>query len=339
MIGSPDNATWQRAMKFAIRDSLRLCQALGIDPNELPVSESGERQFPVFVPLEFLARMKHGDPFDPLLLQVIPRSGENIVSPDFTSDPVGDNIVEMAPGLLHKYIGRVLLIVSGACAVHCRYCFRRHYPYSTAPKSIDHWLPALEYIRSDASIHEVILSGGDPLTVADPQLSQLVELLGDIPHLTRLRIHTRVPVVIPQRVDANLCAWLERSRLAKWVVLHINHAQEIDSSVVAAIHRLKATGTTVLNQSVLLRDVNDNIKTLQELCEQLVDIGVMPYYLHQLDRVDGASHFESDPILGLSLVEELAKRLPGYAVPRYVSEIAGEPNKTPVALSALSHLP
>ncbi len=339
MIGSLDSTTWQKAMKAAIRDSLQLCQALGIDPNELPISVNGERQFPVFVPLEFLARMKHGDPFDPLLLQVIPRLGEDIASPDFTSDPVGDCNVEMAPGLLHKYEGRVLLIVSGACAVHCRYCFRRHYPYSTAPKSIEHWLPALRYVRNDPSIHEIILSGGDPLTVADPQLSNLVELLDEIPHLTRLRIHTRVPVVIPQRVDTNLCNWLAGSRLAKWVVLHINHAHEIDSAVVEAIHRLKATGTMVLNQSVLLRDVNDDLETLQELCERLVDIGVMPYYLHQLDRVAGASHFEALPSLGLTLMEELAKRLPGYAVPKYVAEIAGEPNKTPVAVSALSHLP
>lgn len=320
--------SWQNAMKGAIRNSAELLESLNLTADATMTSVAGERQFPVFVPLEFLQRMQPGDANDPLLLQVLPRSDESHIDPKFDFDPVGDAQVEKAPGLLHKYAGRVLLIVSGACGIHCRYCFRRHYPYSTAPKSIARWLPAIEYIENDSSIHEVILSGGDPLTVVDEQLSELVDRLDAIPHLTRLRIHTRMPVVIPQRVDQLLCSWLQKTRLSKWVVLHINHAQEIDSHVVDAIARLRLTGAAVLNQAVMLRGVNDSVDQLESLCQRLVDCGVMPYYLHQLDRVAGASHFETDRIRGLAIMEELAKRLPGYAVPKYVVEIAGEPSKT-----------
>lgn len=325
--------TWQQAMKAAIRDSGELKRRLGItDADGVPSENSnqGERQFPVFVPLEFLSRMRPGDADDPLLLQVLPRAQESESTIGFSRDPVGDSAVEVAPGLLHKYEGRVLFILSGACAIHCRYCFRRHYPYGTAPKSIEQWLPALEYIRRDPSIHEVILSGGDPLTVADQQLSALVRMLDEIPHLSRLRIHTRLPVVIPQRVDDQMCTWLSESRLSKWLVLHMNHANELDDALKQAIRRVQKTGTVVLNQSVLLNGINDSVDTLQELCNALIDCGVLPYYLHQLDRVVGASHFEVEPDKGIALIAELASRLPGYGVPKYVSEIAGEPCKTPV---------
>ena len=326
----PLTQSWQNAMKRAIRNSRELCEALGINPELVHTSVDGEAQFPVFVPLEFLSRMRQGDANDPLLQQVLPRAEESMVDSAFDSDPVGDSRVENAPGLLHKYVGRVLLILSGVCGVHCRYCFRRHYPYSTAPKSIERWLPALAYIQNDPSIHEVILSGGDPLTVVDEHLSELVERLDAIPHLTRLRIHTRLPVVIPQRVDEHLCGWLARTRLAKWVVLHINHSQEIDVHVVDAISRLRRTGATVLNQAVLLRGVNDTVEQLESLCERLVDCGVLPYYLHQLDRVSGATHFEVEREHGLAMMAELANRLPGYAVPKYVVEIAGQASKTPI---------
>ncbi len=317
-------------MKCAIRNSRELCEALDLTPELVHPSIDGEAQFPVFVPLEFLRRMRQGDANDPLLLQVLPRAEESMVDSAFDSDPVGDSHAEKAPGLLHKYVGRVLLILSGVCGVHCRYCFRRHYPYSTAPKSIERWLPALAYIQNDPSIHEVILSGGDPLTIVDEHLSELVERLDAIPHLTRLRIHTRLPVVIPQRVDEHLCGWLARTRLSKWVVLHINHSQEIDVHVVDAISRLRRTGATVLNQAVLLRGVNDTVEQLECLCERLVDCGVQPYYLHQLDRVSGATHFEVKRERGLAMIVELANRLPGYAVPKYVVEIAGQASKTPI---------
>ena len=323
-----DTQSWQNAMKVAIRNSTELFRLLSLNGDAVRTSKAGEAQFPVFVPLEFLRRMRVGDINDPLLLQVLPRREESHVDAEFHLDPVGDAQVEKAPGLLHKYAGRVLLIVSGACGVHCRYCFRRYYPYSAAPKSIDRWLPAIEYIESDSSIHEVILSGGDPLTVVDDHLEELVERLGAVPHVTRLRIHTRMPVVIPQRVDPKLCGWLRRTRLSKWVVLHINHVQEIDEHVVEAINRLRLAGATVLNQAVLLRGVNDTADKLEALCQRLVDCGVMPYYLHQLDRVAGATHFETDRVFGLKIMEELATRLPGYAVPKYVVEIAGKPSKS-----------
>ena len=318
-------------MKLAIRSSTELCSALNLDINEVKLSVDGETQFPVFVPLEFLCRMNRNDANDPLLLQVLPRTEESVIDPNFEFDPVGDSKVENAPGLLHKYVGRVLLIVSGVCGVHCRYCFRRHYPYSSAPKSIERWLPALEYLQNDSSIHEVILSGGDPLTVVDEHLAQLVDRLDAIPHLRRLRIHTRLPVVIPQRVDQSLCDWLEATRLSKWIVLHINHTQELDASLVQAISRLQKTGALVLNQAVLLRGINDSVSQLESLCESLVDLGVMPYYLHQLDRVSGATHFEVERSRGLAIMADLAKRLPGYAIPKYVAEIAGEASKTAVA--------
>ncbi len=321
-------------MKRAIRSSTELCKALHLDIKEVRVSAEGETQFPVFVPLEFLRRMQRCDANDPLLLQVLPRANESVVDPNFVFDPVGDTQVENAPGLLHKYVGRVLLILSGVCGIHCRYCFRRHYPYSTAPKSIERWLPALKYIRNDPTIHEVILSGGDPLTVVDEHLAQLVENLDAIPHLRRLRIHTRLPVVIPQRVDQSLCDWLERTRLSKWVVLHINHSQELDSSLIGAISRLQRVGAIVLNQAVLLRGINDSLSQLASLCESLVDIGVMPYYLHQLDRVSGSTHFEVERSRGLAIMADLAKRLPGYAIPKYVAEIAGAGSKTAISESA-----
>ena len=317
-------------MKRAIRSSSDLLASLELADDSIPISASGESQFPVFVPLEFLSRMKPKDRNDPLLLQVLPRHQESNDTPEFSADPVGDSAVEKAPGLLHKYTGRVLLIVSGACGIHCRYCFRRHYPYGTAPKSIERWLPSLDYIQSDPSIHEVILSGGDPLTVVDEHLSELADRLSAIPHLKRLRLHTRLPVVIPQRVDEKLCGWLKESRLAKWVVLHINHAQEIDSHVINAIRKLQQTGATVLNQAVLLRGINDCERLQEALCERLVDCGVLPYYLHQLDRVAGASHFEADREKGLAILEQLARRLPGYAVPKYVEEIAGKPSKSTI---------
>jgi L-lysine 2,3-aminomutase len=318
-------------MKSAIRSSAELLHALGLDRDSIAVSCDAETQFPVFVPKEFLCRMKTGDPHDPLLLQVLPRSQEANDSEDFLTDPVGDSNVEVVPGLLHKYEGRVLFILSGACAVHCRYCFRRHYPYQSAPKSLTQWEQALQYIGQNPDIHEVILSGGDPLTIADERLEPLIRRLDAIPHLRRLRIHTRFPVVIPQRVDRNLCHLLESSRLAKWMVLHINHANEIDSDLVAAIQRLRAAGVTLLNQAVLLKDVNDSADALATLHERLVDVGVTPYYLHQLDRVKGAEHFEVEPNRGLELIAELQKRLPGYAVPKYVLEVPGRPSKTPMA--------
>jgi len=315
-------------MKTAVRDSANLMRLLGLDSNQVSLSSKGEAQFPVFVPLPYLSRIRPGDPFDPLLLQVMPQYAESVDAFGFVEDPVGDLEVEKTPGLLHKYHGRVLMVVSGSCAIHCRYCFRRHFPYELAPKSLQQWEPAFRYIEEDDSIHEVILSGGDPLTLVDSTLQSIVERIASIDHLQRLRVHTRLPVVIPQRVTDALCEIFSSTRLATWVVLHINHAREIDGEVEQSISRLRNAGATLLNQAVLLRGVNDNVDALHQLFEKLVDCNVSPYYLHQLDQVAGGAHFEVPLELGQQWIADLRKRLPGYAIPLFVQEISGEESKT-----------
>lgn len=316
--GSARSVSWQESMRRAIRGSHHLSLAVQLYADE--VEWLSQPNFPVFVPLEYLSRIEKGNPKDPLLAQVAPVLAEKANPIGFSDDPVGDSRFEAAPGLIHKYHGRVLLITSGACGVHCRYCFRRHYPYQTAPKSIQQWQASLAYIESDITISEVILSGGDPLTIVDPLLAELVQHLERIPHVKRLRIHTRMPVVIPQRVTSELCNILQQSRLAKWVVLHINHAREIDEHVAEAVARLRQAGASVLNQAVLLKGVNDHGPTLVELCERLVNNQVTPYYLNQLDPVNGSAHFNVPVEQGLELMQYLRKMLPGYAVPQYVQD-------------------
>lgn len=275
--------------------------------------------------------MRHGDPHDPLLRQVLPLDIEMEPAPGFTSDPVGDDAAKLQPGLLQKYRGRALLITTGACAVHCRYCFRRHFPYSESPRSLTAWQGVLEQIAADSTIDEVILSGGDPLTLVDTHLAELARRMAEIPHVRRLRIHTRLPIIIPQRVTDELLAWLRGTRLSPIMVVHANHGQELDDDVLEALARLVDSGVPVLNQAVLLRGVNDSVDALAELCTKLVNARVMPYYLHQLDRVAGAAHFEVPIERGRELLEQLRGRLPGYAVPRYVIEQPGEVSKTLIA--------
>jgi EF-P beta-lysylation protein EpmB len=264
---------------------------------------------------------------DPLLRQVLPLGDELRPQPGFTADPVGDQHAALSPGLLHKYRGRALMVTTGACAVHCRYCFRRHFPYAQTPRSPWAWQGAIDQVAHDETIHEIILSGGDPLTLVDEQLAQLAHRLAEVPHLRRLRVHSRLPVMIPQRVTDELIAWLRGGRLTPIMVIHANHPAELDWDVAAAIARMVDAGIPVLNQAVLLRGINDDVDTLAGLCERLVDLRVMPYYLHQLDRVAGAAHFEVPPAKGRRLVRQLRARLPGYAVGRYVREVRGKLNK------------
>ena len=297
----------------------------------IPPARAAAQGFPLFAPLGYVARMKRGDTDDPLLRQVLPLGMELESSTGFTADPVGDLAAAPTPGLLHKYQGRVLLVTTGACAVHCRYCFRRHFPYAEGPRSPAEWEPALRLIAADESVEEVILSGGDPLTLVDSQLAELAEKIAAIPHVQRLRIHTRLPIMIPERVTDELLAWLRGTRLAPWMVVHANHANELDEEVAAALARMIDAGIPVLNQAVLLRGVNDNIEALVALSRRLVNLRVTPYYLHQLDRVQGAAHFETPLERGLALIAALHARLPGYAVPRYVQETAGEPGKRVLA--------
>jgi EF-P beta-lysylation protein EpmB len=318
---------WRAALKTAIRDPAQLLSALQLPASLLPAAQQAAADFPLFAPWSYVARMTPGKLDDPLLRQVLPLGDELQAVPGFTSDAVGDHAATKSAGLLQKYQGRALLITTGACAVHCRYCFRRHFPYSSAPKSVDDWQPALDLLRADPSIDEVLLSGGDPLTLVDSTLAELAGRLAEIPHLRRLRIHTRLPVIIPQRVTNELLAWLRGTRLAPVMVIHANHAQELDDSVGTALGRLVDAGIPVLNQAVLLRGVNDSVTALVDLSRRLVNLRVMPYYLHQLDRVAGAAHFEVAPEQGIRLIEQMRQELPGYAVPRYVHEVAGEAHK------------
>lgn len=320
--------TWQGALKAAVRDPGELCRELALPPAVEQAARRATGGFPIFASREYISRIRPGDEHDPLLRQILPLDAETATPQGYSLDPVGDHQARLLPGLLQKYQRRALLIVTGACAIHCRYCFRRHYPYDETPRSPTAWQPALDRLASDPSIDEVILSGGDPLTVVDGQLAQLAAQLAAIPHLRRLRIHTRLPIVIPQRVTSSLVHWLTDTRLTPVVVIHANHAQELDADVAAALQRLRDAGILLLNQAVLLRGVNDSVAALEALSLRLVDLGVLPYYLHQLDRVQGAAHFEVPEPRGRELIQSLRDRLPGYAVPRYVCERAGEPAKT-----------
>ena len=323
--------TWQSAVRTAVRDPAQLLSLLALGNEWLLPAQRAAADFPLFAPRELIARMVVGNPQDPLLRQVLPLEAELISQQGFTSDPVGDLAAQQAPGLLHKYRGRALLVTTGVCAVHCRYCFRRSYPYSEGPRSLLEWQPALDAIAADPAIDEILLSGGDPLTIVDHQLAALVTRLEAIGHLRRLRIHTRLPIVIPQRVTGELISWLKGTRLTSVVIVHANHPHEIDDSVSQSLSRLVDAGIPILNQSVLLQGVNDNAAALIELSRRLVNLRVMPYYLHQLDRVQGAAHFEVPVCRGIELIEEMRRQLPGYAVPRYVQEIAGNDGKRVLA--------
>ena len=319
---------WQRALAQAIQDPRELLRLLQLE-TQLPVATDPQAlQFPLRVPRGFAARMRVGDPLDPLLRQVLPLDAEGRPVPGFSTDPLAEQAAMPVPGVLHKYRGRVLLTLTGACAVHCRYCFRRHFPYNDANPAPTQWEAALDYLRQQSDIHEVLLSGGDPLALSDRRLAGLVRQLEAIPHLKRLRIHTRLPVVLPERVNADLLAWLADCRLTRVLVIHANHAQEIDAPVTGALAELRRTGTQLLNQAVLLRGVNDTVTALSDLSETLIGAGVQPYYLHLLDRVAGTAHYEVPDREARSLLRSLQARLPGYLVPRLAREEPGADAKT-----------
>lgn len=327
---SPSRPSWQHLWRDAVRDPHELLRLLDLEALADRVSAVAAAQFPLRVPRGFVARMRRGDPHDPLLRQVLPLDDEDRVVPGFTLDAVGDGAARGAAGVIHKYHGRALLIATGSCAVNCRYCFRRHFPYSQETAAANGWTGALDYLRADASIAEVLLSGGDPLSLATAKLVEFGDGLRTIAHVRRLRIHSRLPVVLPERIDAALLDWLRALPQQVVMVIHANHGNEIDASVAAAIGRLREAGVTVFNQSVLLRGVNDDAAALAELSERLFAAGALPYYLHQLDRVAGAAHFEVPDDRARTLHAALAARLPGYLLPRLVRETAGAPNKLPL---------
>ena len=322
-------AGWRALWRDAITDPAELLDLLDLTAlaHALPAHDAG---FALRVPRGFAARMRRGDARDPLLLQVLPQLAELDQAAGYSADAVGDLAVREVPGLLHKYRGRALLIASGSCAVNCRYCFRRHFPYAEETAAAGQWRAALAHLQSDASITELILSGGDPLSLSTAKLTQLSEGLRALPQVTRLRLHTRLPVVLPERIDDEFLSWLGALDQQKVIVLHANHAQEFDASVDRACSALRDAGVTLLNQSVLLRGVNDDADVLAALSERLFAAGVLPYYLHQLDKVQGAAHFEVDDARAVALIDALRAQLPGYLVPRLVREVAGDPAKRPL---------
>ena len=320
---------WRRSLAEVITDPLELLDLLGLQPDQVGLSARASCDFALRVPRAFVRLMTPGDADDPLLKQVLPSAAELRTAAGFVTDPLQERSVRRDGGVLHKYEGRVLLIVVGACAVHCRYCFRRHYDYERHELGSD-FDAALSDLSADPSISEVILSGGDPLTATDSLLSRLARALDAIAHLRRLRLHTRQPVVLPDRVDDDLLSWLEATRLSPIVVIHANHRRELGVEQAAALAALRSVGVTLLNQSVLLRGVNDSASALEALSERLFELGVLPYYLHQLDRVQGAAHFQVDDRRALELEQTLRARLPGYLVPRLVRELSGAPSKLPL---------
>jgi EF-P beta-lysylation protein EpmB len=318
---------WQQLWREAVTDPAELLDLLGLAQLKSRLARTGQA-FSLRVPRGYVARMRRGYAHDPLLRQVLPLDDEDRIVPGFTLDAVGDLAARAVPGVLHKYTGRALLISTGSCAIHCRYCFRRHFPYNDELAARGEWRDAVAAIAADTTIHEVLLSGGDPWSLSTAKLRELTDRLRAIPHLTRLRIHTRLPIVLPERIDTELCEWLQSLPWPVVVVVHANHAREIDREVRAALQRLRTTGVTLLNQAVLLAGVNDSVDAQCELGETLFAAGVLPYYLHLLDRVHGAAHFEVDASTATATMDAMRARLPGYLVPRLVREIAGESSKT-----------
>lgn len=325
---------WQHALADVITDMQELCALLHLDPIQFCTPHAG-LDFALRVPRSFVARMSKGNPEDPLLKQILPIAQEAQLTPGYTQDPLAEKSSNPIPGLLHKYHGRVLWLVSGGCAVHCRYCFRRHFPYAENTPGKVGWDAALHYIAENTDISEVIYSGGDPLLLKDEILAELTEKIAAIPHVTTLRIHTRFPVVIPERITSGLVDLLQKTRLQTVVVLHCNHANEIDAQLAESIQHLRQAGGMILNQAVLLAGVNDDLDTLVALSRRLVAVGVLPYYLHILDPVQGAAHFAVSMEKAKKLWGELISRLPGYAVPKLVQEKAGMRAKCPVFADAL----
>ncbi|MDY7218693.1 EF-P beta-lysylation protein EpmB [Denitrificimonas sp. JX-1] len=321
---------WRHVLAQSLRSSDELLAALELHPENFPDGLSAAKQFPVLVPRPFMQRMQKGNPRDPLLLQVLPQRVEEEMHPGYTVDPLGEQNTNVATGIIHKYHGRVLLLAASGCAVNCRYCFRRHFPYNENRLARAQWQSALTYIAQDASISEVILSGGDPLMLQDEHLAELIEQISGIEHVQRLRIHSRLPVVIAERLTDQLTEILTATRLRSSLVLHVNHPQELSPLHAERLLKLRQAGVTLLNQTVLLKGVNDTAEVLIELSEQLFNHYLLPYYLHVLDRVQGAQHFDVSSAQAYALYQQMLARLPGYLVPKLVREEAGQPHKTPL---------
>lgn len=323
-------ADWQAQVRAAFRDPPALLSALDLTPEELPYAIDLTSDFAFLVPRAFAARMQPKAPFDPLLLQVLPRQDERVRSADERSDPVGDHAAFQGGGRIQKYEGRSLLITTGACAIACRYCFRREYDYAAQSLKARELAELEAYMRSPGATPELILSGGDPLSLGNAHLARLLDRVAASGRVRRLRIHTRMPVVLPDRIEPDLVALLADRPWRTVVVVHVNHDQELDASTAGALRRLSSSGATLLNQAVLLAGVNDSVEAQVELAERLFEQGVLPYYLHQLDRVPGSAHFAVTDRRARALHRQMRARLPGYLLPRLVREVPGASAKMPL---------
>ncbi len=325
----PVKLDWQQELIEAVTDPLELCRLLDLNPEALEIL-SGQTldHFPLKVPRGFIARMQKGNPKDPLLCQVLPLSVEAQKRNNYSQDPLNEEKANPVSGLLHKYQGRVLLTLTGACAINCRFCFRRHFPYSDNNPNQGGFEKVLAYIKNDPSILEVILSGGDPLVVNDRMLKNFTDQLASIPQVKRLRIHSRIPIVLPERINEGLISWIRSLRQRLILVTHCNHPQEINESVREAMQLLKAAGVTLLNQAVLLKGINDAVETQVALSEALFAVGIQPYYLHLFDKVAGAAHFDLALSRAKKLYRQLSQQLPGYLLPKLARETVGEGAKT-----------
>lgn len=322
---------WQSQLSDLITDPSELLSLLELSSEQLLSGAIlASEKFKLRVPRAFVGKMNAKNPLDPLLLQVLPHHLELEEHPEFVTDPLGEEAANQLPGVLHKYKSRFLLTLTGACAVHCRYCFRRHFPYQeNLPKNED-WLNIKNYIEANLNINEIILSGGDPLTLSNRKLALWLERLSSLKQIQILRIHSRVPIVIPNRIDEELISLLKNSRLRIVLVVHSNHASELDDFTCSKLLQLSDHHITVLNQAVLLKGVNDSAQTLIDLSYRLFEARVMPYYLHVLDKVKGAQHFDLESSEIDDIYRDVLANLPGYLVPKLVREIAGEKNKTPL---------
>lgn len=321
------NDGWKEALSSAVRDPLHLLELLDLTDQKYQDQVLLGDKFNLFVPLSYVKKMKKGDWNDPLLKQVLPIKDETVKVFGFVSDPVGDLNAEISTGVLKKYQGRVLIVTTGACAVHCRYCFRRHFPYANSMPDKAKWQQTLEVIKSDESISEVILSGGDPLMLPDDRLSRMCQELANIPHVKTLRFHTRVPVFLPERITSNFLSWLAKLGTKVVMVVHANHANELDEEFERLMKKISAIGVTLLNQSVLLKNINDDVIELSSLSERLFECDILPYYVHQLDKVQGAAHFEVTDEEMKVIQNQMRECLPGYLVPKFVREVSGERSK------------
>jgi len=325
---TPNITSWQKELAEGFSDIHELCQYLEISS---PIKLLSSSKFPLRVPREFVERMEKGNLNDPLLKQIIPTEDESAITPGFNTDPVGDINAITETGVIHKYHGRVLFITTGGCAINCRYCFRKEFPYTDFQLSTQKLNQAIQYIKNNKDISEVILSGGDPLLLNDQKFFSLMQLLDEISHLKRIRIHSRIPIVLPSRITNDFCNGLSAIKKSIVLVVHSNHENELNNKVNIACQKIKNCNITLLNQSVLLKDINDNTQQLCALSEKLFTFGILPYYLHLLDKVTGTAHFEVKQANAIVMMDQMKKQLPGYLVPKLVREQAGAANKIIIA--------